>query len=252
MVDLSNILSDSDISSQEYNVYCDESCHLLNNDSQYMVLGAVWCPKKDARKIAEEIRYIKKKHWLKTNVNPFEIKWTKVSKSKIEFYEELIEYFFVNPKLHFRAVVADKSNLNHSAYGNTHDDWYYRMYWVMLKAIFDNAFKYYIYLDIKDTNSGQKPAKLQEVLKNTRQYFNGRNIKRMQIIRSHEAEQMQLADLLIGAVKYANNNILANEGKIKLVEKIREYCGQCLTETNTLMCETKFNILHWSGQETDS
>ena len=27
----------------EYNIYCDESCHLQNDNSNVMVLGAVWC-----------------------------------------------------------------------------------------------------------------------------------------------------------------------------------------------------------------
>ena len=30
----------------EYNVYCDESCHLKSNESKYMLIGAVYCPKR--------------------------------------------------------------------------------------------------------------------------------------------------------------------------------------------------------------
>ena len=26
----------------EYNIYCDESCHLVSNDSKYMLIGAVY------------------------------------------------------------------------------------------------------------------------------------------------------------------------------------------------------------------
>jgi len=32
------------IMSENYNVYCDESCHLLGDEQEVMVLGAVWCP----------------------------------------------------------------------------------------------------------------------------------------------------------------------------------------------------------------
>ena len=35
----------------ECNVYCDESCHLVNNDSKYMLIGAVYCPKNKVKKI---------------------------------------------------------------------------------------------------------------------------------------------------------------------------------------------------------
>ncbi|EEW5233460.1 DUF3800 domain-containing protein, partial [Escherichia coli] len=27
-----------------FNVFCDESCHLLNDHNKVMVLGALWCP----------------------------------------------------------------------------------------------------------------------------------------------------------------------------------------------------------------
>ena len=30
----------------EYNVYCDESCHLKSNECKYMLIGAVYCPKR--------------------------------------------------------------------------------------------------------------------------------------------------------------------------------------------------------------
>jgi hypothetical protein len=69
-----------------YNVYCDESCHLENDGQKIMVLGAVWCPLEQVRKISEEIREIKIKHQLSPK---FEIKWTKVSPAKQAFYDLL-------------------------------------------------------------------------------------------------------------------------------------------------------------------
>ena len=29
----------------EYNIYCDESCHLEHDGIKPMAIGAVWCPK---------------------------------------------------------------------------------------------------------------------------------------------------------------------------------------------------------------
>lgn len=45
----------------EYNIYCDESCHLLNDNINDMVLGAVWCPKERVKEISDRIKQIKKK-----------------------------------------------------------------------------------------------------------------------------------------------------------------------------------------------
>ena len=31
--------------SREFNIYCDESCHLENDQQKAMVLGLIWCDK---------------------------------------------------------------------------------------------------------------------------------------------------------------------------------------------------------------
>ena len=62
----------------EYNVYCDESCYMLDKDGDFMVIGAVYCPKKKVKEITNYILELKKKY----GINKFcELKWTKVSKS---------------------------------------------------------------------------------------------------------------------------------------------------------------------------
>ena len=71
-----------------YNIYCDESCHLEHDNQGIMVLGALWCPLEKAKEIALNIRKIKAQHGLKPS---FEIKWTKVSPSKISFYLDIRE-----------------------------------------------------------------------------------------------------------------------------------------------------------------
>ena len=52
---------------QEYNVYCDESCHLENDKEKAMVLGSIWVPKDKTADINTRIREIKVKHSLKSN-----------------------------------------------------------------------------------------------------------------------------------------------------------------------------------------
>ena len=133
----------------EYNVYCDESCHLQNDDSNVMVLGAVWCSKSVKEKVFGRIREIKAKYGFKPD---FEIKWSKVSKAKTDFYIDLINYFFDDDHLHFRAlVVPDKKALNHEAFNQDHNTFYYKMYFDLLKVILSPDCAYNIYIDIKDT-----------------------------------------------------------------------------------------------------
>src|SRR4051794_33377237 len=116
---------------QTYNVYCDESCHLERDHQRVMVLGAVWCPAEKAREAAVRLREIKAAHGLPPT---FEVKWSKASASGLPFYQELVDYFFDNDDLHFRAlVVPDKSLLDHEAFSQTHHVWYFKMYFELLK-----------------------------------------------------------------------------------------------------------------------
>ena len=109
---------------QIINIYCDESCHLQNDHINVMTLGAAYCKESDKKEIVNEIRKIKIKH----NLSPyFEIKWTKISPSQIEFYKELVYYFFSKDKLFFRGVVATgKDKLDHKVYNDgDYNKWYY-------------------------------------------------------------------------------------------------------------------------------
>jgi hypothetical protein len=228
--------------SETYNIYCDESCHLENDSQKVMVLGAIWCPFDKIRQISYQIRAIKKNH----NLNPyFEIKWKKVSKGKIKFYIDLLDYFFNEDDLHFRAlIVPDKSKLRHEEYGQTHDDWYYKMYFDMLKIILDPKNCYQIYLDIKDTHGRAKVKKLHDVLCHNIYDFSRDIIRKVQVIRSEEFEILQLTDLLIGIVSYVNRDLSSNEAKKALVERMRMRSGYSLTLT-TLLRENKVNLFHW-------
>ncbi len=229
-----------------YNVYCDESCHLEHDHQPVMVLGAIWCPLETSHEISVNIRAIKKAH----RVSPsFEIKWTKVSQAKQAFYLDLVNYFFDNNALHFRAlIVSDKTKLQHELYGQDHDTWYYKMYFDMLKVILDPEARYRIYVDIKDTRSAVKIAKLHDVLCNNIYDFERQIIERVQTVRSNEVEPLQLADLIIGIISYVNRGLESNSAKVALVNKMRERSGYSLTQTN-LLRENKVNLFVWQASE---
>lgn len=229
-----------------YNVYCDESCHLENDKQKSMVLGAVWCPRDASQRVAHSIRTLKRAHGLKPD---FEIKWTKVSPAKIGFYSELVELFFNDPDLRFRAlIVPDKSALNHHAFDQTHDDFYYKMYYLMLRHIVTPTAKFHIYLDIKDTRGAKKVVKLHEVLRNSFYDFEGEVIERVQQIRSHESELLQMADLLIGAVSYSNRGLSSSSAKGQLIDLVRKWPGVGSLEQTSSYGRTKFNLFHWHPQ----
>lgn len=233
----------------EYNIYCDESCHLEHDGINAMVLGAVWCPQDKLREINNRIREIKAKHGV---LSTSELKWTKIGPVKLELYKDIVNYFFDCQYLHFRClVVPDKMRLDHERFSQTHDDWYYKMYFDMLKVIFDPHETYEVYIDIKDSNSYTKALKLQHVCSNSLYDFSGKVIQRIQPIRSHEVQIMQVVDILIGAVCYQNRKFPAefrkSSAKQEIIKIIKNRSNYKLTNS-TLYKENKFNILVWEAQ----
>jgi len=231
---------------ETYNLYCDESCHLEKDGQLVMVLGAVWCPIEKKSEITKRLREIKADHGLPSH---FETKWSKVSPAKTSFYLDTIDYFFDDDDLHFRAlVVPDKSKLDHKAFNQKHDDFYYKIYFDMLKTILLPSARYRIYIDVKDTRGATKIKKLHEVLCNNIYDFSAEIIERVQLVRSNEMELLQLTDLLIGAISYANRRLSKSRAKMTLVDRMRERSGYTLMKT-TLYRENKVNILCWQARE---
>jgi|APMI01.1.fsa_nt_gi hypothetical protein len=239
------------------NIYCDESCHLQNDKEPVMVIGAVYCPIEKKEEIFERLYSFKVKHNLipknKKNDNEnrtyYELKWNKVSKSKIEYYKDVINYFFDDDDLQFRVlVVSNKSAIDYEKFNHTHDTFYYKMYFGMLKAILNPENSHHIYIDIKDTRSKEKVHKLEQVLRNDKYDYSKEIIKKVQQVRSHEVEILQLTDLLVGATAYVNRGLANSKAKNELINLIKHRSKYSLTKS-TLLKERKFNVFIWEPQK---
>ena len=239
------------------NIYCDESCHLQNDKEPVMVIGAVYCPIEKKEEIFERLYSFKVKHNLipknkkndKDNRPYYELKWNKVSKSKIEYYKDVINYFFDDDDLQFRVLVAsNKTDINYEKFNHTHYTFYYKMYFGMLKAILNPENSHHIYIDIKDTKSKEKVHKLEQVLRNDKYDYSKEIIKKVQQVRSHEVEILQLADLLVGATAYVNRGLANSKAKNELINLIKHRSKYSLTKS-TLLKERKFNVFIWEPQK---
>jgi len=232
-----------------FHIYCDESCHLEHDGQKVMVLGALKCPAELTRWVAADLRDLKAKHNLNRH---FELKWTKVSPAKVDYYLDVLDYFLSKPALQFRAVVVpDKSKLQHDRFGQTHDDFYYKLYYQVIRHLLDRTNQFRIFLDIKDTKSWAKTRQLQTVLANSQYDFDQSIVRSIELVRSEQVEQQQLADLLIGCLSYANRELKSNAAKVALVEHLRKATRLTLNKT-TLVAEPKVNILVFDRHEADS
>jgi hypothetical protein len=229
------------VTTERFDIYCDESCHLPHSQGTYMVLGALQCPHARTRSVAEAIREIKSSHRMAPDM---EVKWTKVSPGKLPLYLDLVEYFFSEHHLTFRAVIADRSRLRHDVFDQTHDDWYYKMYFTLLRPILVPATRNRVFLDIKDTRGEHKVRKLHRVISNALRASGDEILDIVQQVRSHEVEQLQLADLLIGAVSAANQRQTRSPAKLAVIQEIQRRARLTLRHTTSLSSR-KLNILQW-------
>ena len=232
---------------KEYNVYCDESCHLEHDLAKAMSLGAIVCPKQKTREVNKRLVEIKQRHGIPKQA---EAKWTKISPCNRALYLDIVDYFFDDDDLSFRGlIVPDKSKLHHADFNQTHDDWYYRMYFFMLRALFKRDSHYYVYIDVKDTHSGENAEKLERVCANDKYDFDHEIVRRVQPIRSDEVQLMQLVDILTGACAYRHNNAIITETisqtKVDIINRITSRSGVSLTRT-TLLSEKKMNLFLWN------
>lgn len=232
----------------EYNLYCDESCHLEHDDSNAMALGAVIVPKAKRREVCTRIVEIKKSYGIAANN---EVKWSKARDKMLPLYLDLIDYFFDDDDLAFRSLlIPDKNLLDHTKFNQSHNDWYYKMYFEMLKAIFESPNRYNVFIDVKDTHSATRVEQLRNVCCNNIYDFNRNIIRNIQPIRSDEVQIMQLTDILVGAVCRSQRHLdQPNQSiaKQKIIQRIIDRSGYTL-KRSTLLRERKFNYFIWRAR----
>jgi len=232
--------------SDQIHIYCDESCHLEHDHQSAMVLGAVSCPADKRESLGRVIKALKARHGIPATR---EIKWTQVAPSTLAFYRDLVSLFFDESSLGFRGVVVpNKQVLDHSRFDQDHDDFYYKMWWLLLTRMIDDQHTFRIFVDIKDTHSNAKLGKLQEVLCNAHYDFNNERIQSIEAVRSHDVLLVQLADVLTGLLSHHFRGIDGSHAKGALIQHLRERSGLRLDRA-TPPSAPKFNLFIWWARE---
>ena len=227
---LYNLFILNKFNSMEFYIFCDESCHTSSKLEKFMWFGAVCCPKEKIESYKEEIKAIKKKF----NANA-ELKFTKITLKRIEFYEEIIDWMFLKNDLTFRTLLVENADkLDHQKYNEWSSDmFYYKMQYQLLHQYLEPKKSFNILLDIKDTQWGKKLLELKKILAHSA------SIKWMHFINSKESVFIQLADFLIGLVVYKARWLQTNQAKLRLINKIEASCWSL--DKKTALSVKKFN-----------
>ena len=213
-----------------YNLYCDESTHIENDNHPYFLLSYISIPYHQMKIHKENLKELKERHNFYS-----EVKWSKVSHSKQSFYLELVDYFF-STDLCFRAIVVDKQQIHNNLFKQDYNTFYHKMYYQLIHHKIDMSANYNIYLDIKDDLSKYKIKKLHEILN-----IKYGVIRNLQSIHSKESIFMQLTDFLMGALNYRLRGLNKVKTKMLLIDKIEKNCNRPIT-LPTSSREDKFNL----------
>lgn len=224
-----------------YKIFCDESCHLEHDGADVMVLGALHCSADKATELTRHIKWLRHHH----NYKP-ELKWSKLNKHQWPLYQDLIDLVLNNDSIHFKAtIVSNKQTLDHQQYNaGSRSDFYYKMFYYTLRDFIKDENQYRIYLDYMDTLGAEKTSRLRSIISKEK------NIDMPHvsttIVRSHEAQLIQLCDLLIGAVAYRARSDIPRTSrcKMKFVAYLEGKIGRCL-DIPTPPWEKKFNIFRF-------
>ncbi len=234
---IKNLIKTGEI--MDINIYCDESCHLNYKNENVMGFAGISCPNSKIKDVNSNIKEIKVNH----GVSPYqELKWSKISKSNLQLYKEVIKYFFIDDDLSFRTIIIINKDKLKFTPNNTKADFYYKMLYLMIIKILNPENQYKIFLDIKDTISSKKIKNLRKFLNSTKIDYNYKKIiTDIQTIRSYESNILQLTDILLGALTHYHKKKFNSPAKQELINYIKEKSHKTL-DSSTLINEPKFNI----------
>lgn len=223
----------------DFDVYCDESHPDLlvsqKPSARFIVIGSLWLKTENRKNFKREINEYKEKYMVGG-----ELKWGKVSPSRLVFYSQLISWFFnKGHSIRFRAIVIDREKVNLLHYHeNDQELGFYKFYYQLLHHWINDFNCYHVFCDFKVNRKRDRLHTLKRCLSNSNL---SASVPSVQAVWASESVLIQIADLLTGLVsaKY-NDSCLPGSPKRKLIQKCEEYLNKPIGATGAL--ENKFNV----------
>ncbi len=222
-----------------FEVYCDESRPELffsqQPDARFLMIGSLWLPCELRSELKDKIKTLRQEHhtW-------GEIKWSKVSPSRISFYLDLADLFIsYGLNVRFRCIAVDHSQVDMSLHEQDSELGFYKFYYQLLHHWILDFNEYHIFCDAKTNRDSTRLGTLRRCLS----YANLSScIRDIQSLPSRQVTLIQLCDLLLGAASSRLNNTLKpNSAKEQFVQRLEEKLGVTRIGSTTLS-EKKFNV----------
>ncbi len=242
-------------------VFVDESG--IHGDSHYLVIGSLWINDEALLKLEAALQPILDAHF----PNRRELKWKKLSKTKLAGYLSFLDVFLKTVGARFRCVVLDVTKIDHAKFsgGDTETGYYKFVYQLLCKSIkkdrelFGVKDKYVIYHDNVSSGIRQNSSlsELKRIINNTSalvtdlRSFNP--VRDIQSLDSKASLPLQLTDIMAGAVRHAfeaqGNYSLSAYAKKATIEHLETSLNITNLGSRTSYGSEKFNI--WEFKLSD-
>ncbi len=222
----------------DYTIYCDESRHTGGLDCKYAVIGGLWVPRETRNDISKSLRNLKADNQISA-----ELKWSKVSRLKLESYKRIIDFYWDCPDLQFRAIIVDQETVDYEAFHEGDKELgFYKFYYEMLEKWLLSGNKYTILLDYKNNSDASRLPVLRRMLEN---YCEARQaeVRDLTSIDSSQSSLSQVCDLLTGALAADANGLGTGTPKHELIQYMAERRGISPLSARSLSpTMNKFNV----------
>lgn len=220
----------------DFEVYCDESRQDLISKKQveqYLMIGSLWLPADVRKNVKLDIAQLREKHSVRG-----EIKWSKISSSKKDFYLGLVDLFIsYQDKLRFRCIAIESSKVDLGWHNHDKELGFYKFYYQLLHHWILDLNSYTIFCD---TKTNRDPSRLKVLLECLSSANLTAKINFIQALPSHEVVLIQLTDFLLGIVSAKMNNATQSKAKLEVIAHLEQELHHKLVPT--LQREEKFNI----------
>lgn len=223
-------------------IFCDESGF---HGTKLEGFGSLW--------MTYERRGDFARHWQELHESyfpPSEVKWTKVTKATLPFFEALVDWFFATNWLMFHCMVVGRDQVDMNLHKNDRD-LQRRKHFTLLLAKKIQRFAspgkvYRIRVDPMHSRYAKADEAaeviLRRMIEKKARLPGKQTIHSLLTVDSKETPGVQLSDLLLGAVMAARHGVITAASKTALVARIADHMGWPDLHSDTYPAVRKFNI----------
>lgn len=192
-----------------------------------------------------------------------ELKWTKVSKGKLETYKRFIDFFATYPQMDFRCMVLDTHTIDYKEY---HDDnkelGFYKFLYFFLSRNIEKDYHHraigdhcQIFVDRRRRDGNVEVGRLKDLktvlnnrLDDSCSQIGPPCMRNVEATDSEFSPEIQLVDVLTGAVGYTWEGFQTSVAKLSLISYIEDVFGLTLSRPTPYLTE-KINIWKFRLQD---